>query len=49
MAHNIITILLEGMHDAAFLYKILKANKFNSCNQTIKELPNPIQGLLRNP
>lgn len=49
MANNIITCLLEGPHDAAFLYKILKSHDFKDYKGQIKELPQPIYGLLSNP
>jgi len=39
---NFIFILTEGDHDAAFLYRILKANGIKTHNIAIKDYPEPI-------
>ncbi|MEE1884377.1 DUF3226 domain-containing protein [Pedobacter flavus] len=46
---NVIVCLLEGPHDAAFLYKILKTNGYSEFRKPIKALPGPIFGFLTNP
>lgn len=45
MAKNIIIILSEGDHDAAFLYRILKANGFKKYSKVIKDFPKPLDNL----
>jgi len=45
---NFIFILTEGDHDAAFLYRILKANGVNSYNVLIKEYEKPLNELIKN-
>lgn len=46
MVHNIIILLTEGDHDAAFIYRILKANGFTKFSRVIKDFPNPLNSLL---
>jgi hypothetical protein len=46
MAQNIIILLAEGDHDAAFLYRILKANGFAKYSKVIGEFPPPLNNLL---
>lgn len=46
MAQNIIILLTEGDHDAAFLYRILKANGFAKYSNVIKNFPPPLNELL---
>lgn len=46
MARNIIILLTEGDHDAAFLYRILKANGFRKYSALIRDFPKPLDGLL---
>jgi len=46
MAQNIIILLTEGDHDAAFLYRILKANGFTKFSKVIGEFPPPLNNLL---
>lgn len=46
MAKNIVVILTEGDHDAAFLYRILKANGFVKYSKVIKDFPPPLNNLL---
>lgn len=46
MAQNIIIILTEGDHDAAFLYRILKANGFAKFSKIIGKFPPPLNDLL---
>jgi hypothetical protein len=46
MAQNIIILLTEGDHDAAFLYRILKANGFTKYSKKIKEFDSPLKELL---
>ena len=46
MAQNIVVILTEGDHDAAFLYRILKANGFVKYSKLIKDFPVPLNNLL---
>lgn len=46
MAQNIIILLTEGDHDAAFLYRILKANEFTKFSKVIKDFPPPLNELL---
>ncbi len=46
MAQNIIILLSEGDHDAAFLYRILKANGFIKFSKVIGEFPPPLNNLL---
>lgn len=46
MAQRIIILLTEGDHDAAFLYRILKANGFSKFSSAIKDFPNPLNNLL---
>lgn len=46
MAQNIIILLTEGDHDAAFLYRILKANGFTKFSKVIGEFPPPLNNFL---
>jgi hypothetical protein len=46
MAQNIIILLTEGDHDAAFLYRILKANGITKFTSLIKDFPSPLNKLL---
>jgi hypothetical protein len=46
MAQNIIILLTEGDHDAAFLYRILKANGFTKFSNVIRKFPPPLNELL---
>lgn len=46
MAKRIIILLAEGDHDAAFLYRILRANNFVAYSKSIKEFPAPLDHLL---
>lgn len=45
MAQNIVIILTEGDHDAAFLYRILRANGFAKFSEKIKNFPTPLNQL----
>ncbi len=45
--NNIIFILTEGDHDSAFIYRILKANGFNSYKKIIKDYPKPLNEFLQ--
>lgn len=45
MAQNIIILLTEGDHDAAFIYRILKANGFPKFSKKIKDFPPPLNEL----
>ncbi len=45
MTQNIIVMLTEGDHDAAFLYRILRANGFEKFSKPIKEFPKLLQDL----
>ena len=47
MAYKIITILTEGDHDSAFIYRILKANGIVTDNRIIKKYPAPLTELLK--
>ncbi len=49
MAYKVILALLEGPHDVAFVYRILKENGFNSTKKLIKDLPSPLDKYLSNP
>jgi len=49
MEYKVILALLEGAHDVAFVYRILKENGFNSTKKLIKELPSPLDKYLSNP
>jgi hypothetical protein len=49
MAYKVILALLEGPHDVAFVYRILKENGFNSTKKIIKDLPSPLDKYLSNP
>jgi len=46
MAQNLLYILTEGSHDAAFLYRILKTNGFSTYNKLIKDYPEPLNAFL---
>ena len=46
MAQNLLYILTEGSHDAAFIYRILKTNGFSTYNQLIKDYPQPLNDFL---
>ncbi|MDR1896984.1 MAG: hypothetical protein LBR10_09375 [Prevotellaceae bacterium] len=49
MAKNIIFILTEGDHDAAFIYRILKANGMTTNHRiAVKDYPFPLNELIRN-
>lgn len=43
---NITILLTEGDHDAAFLYRILRANGFDKYSSLIKDFPNPLNSIL---
>lgn len=47
MAQNIIILLTEGDHDAAFIYRILKANGFLKYSKAIKAFPPPLDKFLQ--
>lgn len=47
MVSNTIFILTEGDHDSAFLYRILKANNFNSYSVKIKDYPEPLNSFFQ--
>lgn len=47
MANNFIFILTEGDHDAAFIYRILKANGFNTYSEKIGNFPTPLNKFLQ--
>lgn len=49
MGYKVILALLEGPHDVAFVYRILKENGFNTTKKLIKELPSPLDKYLSNP
>lgn len=49
MAYKVILALLEGPHDVAFVYRILKENGFVSTKKLIKDLPSPLDKYLSNP
>ena len=46
MAQNLLYILTEGSHDAAFVYRILKTNGFSTNNTKIKNYPQPLNDFL---
>lgn len=46
MAQNLLYILTEGSHDAAFVYRILKTNGFTTNNELIKNYPQPLNDFL---
>jgi hypothetical protein len=46
MAQNLLYILTEGTHDAAFVYRILKTNGFITNNEVIKNYPPPLNDFL---
>lgn len=47
MANNFIFILTEGDHDAAFIYRILKANGFKTYSEKIGSFPPPLNDFLQ--
>lgn len=47
MANNFIFVLTEGDHDAAFIYRILKANGFSTYSRKIGEFPPPLNNFLQ--
>lgn len=47
MANNFIFILTEGDHDAAFIYRILKANGFKTYSKKISDFPPPLNDFLQ--
>lgn len=49
MEYKVILALLEGPHDVAFVYRILKENGFNTTKKLIKDLPSPLDKYLSNP
>lgn len=49
MEYKVILALLEGPHDVAFVYRILKENGFNTTKKVIKDLPSPLDKYLSNP
>jgi len=49
MGYKVILTLLEGSHDVAFVYRILKENGFNTTKKLIKDLPSPLDQYLSNP
>ena len=49
MGYRIILTLLEGPHDTAFVYRILKENGFTTTKKIIKDLPSPLNLYLINP
>ncbi len=49
MEYKVILALLEGAHDVAFVYRILKENGFKTTKKLIKELPSPLDKYLSNP
>ena len=49
MEYKVILALLEGAHDVAFVYRILKENGFNTTKKLIKDLPSPLDKYLSNP
>lgn len=49
MAYKVILALLEGPHDVAFIYRILKENGFETTKKIIKDLPSPLNLYLSNP
>lgn len=46
MIQNLLYILTEGSHDAAFVYRILKTNGFTTNNKLIKNYPQPLNYFL---
>ena len=46
MAQNLLYILTEGSHDAAFVYRILKTHGFTTNNELIKNYPQPLNNFL---
>lgn len=49
MEYKVILALLEGAHDVAFVYRILKENGFKTTKKLIKDLPSPLDKYLSNP
>lgn len=49
MGYKVILALLEGPHDVAFVYRILKENGFSTTKKLIKDLPSPLDKYLSNP
>jgi hypothetical protein len=49
MEYKVILALLEGPHDVAFVYRILKEIGFTSTSKIIKDLPSPLNLYLSNP
>lgn len=49
MKYRVILALLEGPHDVAFVYRILKEIGFKSTKKIIKDLPSPLNLYLSNP
>jgi hypothetical protein len=49
MAYKVILALLEGPHDVAFVYRILKETGFETTTKIIKDLPSPLNLYLSNP
>jgi len=49
MEKNIIICITEGVHDSAFLSKIIKSNGYNNYTRKLNELPKVIFQLLSNP
>ena len=49
MKYKVILALLEGPHDVAFVYRILKEIGFKSTKKIIKDLPSPLNLYLSNP
>lgn len=49
MGYKVILTLLEGSHDTAFIYRVLKCNGFTSTKKIIKDLPHPLNLYLSNP
>ncbi len=44
---NILFVLMEGSHDCAFLYRILKANGYKTFHKKIREYPKPFDDFLK--
>ncbi len=46
---RVLIAIVEGPHDAAFIYKILKCKGFNEYKGKVKDIVEPIGGMLKNP
>ncbi len=46
MSQKVIILFTEGDHDAAFIYRMLKANGFTKYSKAIKDFPKPLDQLL---